>query len=185
MEVRKPSIFGELIIALTFVPIVTLQGLEGKMFSPLAITVAIALLSSLLLSIFVIPVLCLALLKPERGESPVLRAIRRVYLPALRWTIGHRLTVLVGGGVLVVSARWRWRPGWAPSSCLIMDEGAFDMDVQMLPGVALDKALETTLEIERRLKTFPELETVVSRTGQTGVAIEARGVDKTGFRRAH
>jgi cobalt-zinc-cadmium resistance protein CzcA len=62
-----------------------------------------------------------------------------------------------------------------------MDEGAFDMDVQMLPGVSLDNALEVSREIERRLKAFPELETVVSRTGQTGVSLEARGVDKTGF----
>jgi cobalt-zinc-cadmium resistance protein CzcA len=180
MEVRKPSIFGELIIALTFVPIITLQGLEGKMFSPLAITVAIALLSSLLLSIFVIPVLCLALLRPERGESPVLRAVRRAYVPALRWTIGHRLAVVVGGGALVAAAMVL-APRLGTEFLPIMDEGAFDMDVQMLPGVSLDKALETTLEIERRLKRFPELDTVVSRTGQTGVAIEARGVDKTGF----
>jgi len=180
MEVRKPSIFGELIIALTFVPIVTLQGLEGKMFSPLAITVAIALLSSLLLSIFVIPVLCLALLRPETGESRVLRALRRLYAPALRWTIRHRLAVLVGGGVLV-GAAMALAPRLGTEFLPVMDEGAFDMDVQMLPGVALDTALETTLEIERRLMRFPELETVVSRTGQTGVAIEARGVDKTGF----
>ena len=83
VEVRQPSILGELIIALTFVPIITLQGLEGKMFSPLAFTVALALLSSLLLSIFVIPVLCLAVLKPETSESPVLHAIRRA-VPARR-----------------------------------------------------------------------------------------------------
>lgn len=180
VEVRKPSIFGELIIALTFVPIITLQGLEGKMFSPLAVTVAIALLSSLLLSIFIIPVLCLVLLKPERGESPVLGAIRRVYRPALRWAIAHRLGVLVGGGVLVAGTL-ALAPRLGTEFLPIMDEGAFDMDVQLLPGVALDKALETTLEIERRLKQFPELETIVSRTGQTGVALEARGVDKTGF----
>jgi cobalt-zinc-cadmium resistance protein CzcA len=62
-----------------------------------------------------------------------------------------------------------------------MDEGAFDMDVQLLPGVSLDHALDVSREIERRLKAFPELETVVSRTGQTGVSVEARGVDKTGF----
>ncbi len=180
MEVRKPSILGELIIALTFVPIITLQGLEGKMFSPLAFTVALALLSSLLLSIFVIPVLCLALLKAETKESPVLQAIRRVYLPALNWTLGHRLAVVAAGGVLVVGAL-AMVPHLGTEFLPIMDEGAFDMDVQLLPGVSLDKALDTTLEIEKRLMTFPEMQTVVSRTGQTGVAIEARGVDKTGF----
>ena len=72
LEVRRPSIFGELIIALTFIPIITLQGMEGKMFSPLAITVSIALFASLFLSIFVIPVLCGIFLKPgdERGRTP-------------------------------------------------------------------------------------------------------------------
>jgi cobalt-zinc-cadmium resistance protein CzcA len=180
VEVRQPSILGELIIALTFVPIITLQGLEGKMFSPLAFTVALALLASLLLSIFVIPVLCLVVLKPEIRESPVLSAIRRAYLPSLRWTLGHRLTVVLAGGVLVFGAL-ALVPRLGTEFLPIMDEGAFDMDVQLLPGVSLDKALETTLEVEKRLMTFPELQTVVSRTGQTGVAIEARGVDKTGF----
>ncbi len=180
MEVRKPSILGELIIALTFVPIVTLQGFEGKMFSPLAFTVALALLSSLLLSIFVIPVLCLGLLKAETKESPVLRAIRHAYMPALHWTLAHRLIVVGIGGVLVVGAL-AMVPHLGTEFLPIMDEGSFDMDIQLLPGISLDKALETTLEVEKRLMKFPELQTIVSRTGQTGVAIEARGVDKTGF----
>ena len=180
MEVRRPSILGELIIALTFVPIVTLQGLEGKMFSPLAFTVALALLSSLLLSIFVIPVLCLAFLRPDHKESPVLAAIRRAYRPALRWSLAHRAAVLGVGGLLVVGAS-ALVPRLGTEFLPIMDEGAFDMDVQLLPGISLDKALETTLEVQKRLSRFPELLTVVSRTGQTGVALEARGVDKTGF----
>jgi cobalt-zinc-cadmium resistance protein CzcA len=180
MEVRKPSILGELIIALTFVPIITLQGMEGKMFSPLAVTVAIALLSSLLLSIFVIPVLCLALLRPDPRESPVLHAVRRLYRPALAWTMGHRVVVLAIGGVLVAGAA-ALVPRLGTEFLPTLDEGSFDMDVQLLPGVSLDHALDTTLEVERRLMRFPELQTVVSRTGQTGVALEARGVDKTGF----
>ena len=180
MEVRKPSIFGELIIALTFVPIITLQGYEGKMFSPLAFTVALALLASLLVSIFLIPALCLTFLKPEPRESGILHAIKRAYLPALRWTTRHRLAMFVAGGVLVFGAMVML-PRLGTEFLPIMDEGAFDMDVQLLPGVSLDKALQTTNLVEQRLKQFPELETVVSRTGQTGVAIEARGVDKTGF----
>jgi heavy metal efflux system protein len=180
MEVRKPSILGEFIIALTFVPIITLEGLEGKMFSPLAFTVALALLASLLLSVFVIPVLCFAVLKAEAKESPVLRAIKRAYVPALHWTLGHRALVVVAGGALVFGAL-ALVPRLGTEFLPIMDEGAFDMDVQLLPGVSLEKALDTTLEVEKRLMRFPELQTVVSRTGQTGVAIEARGVDKTGF----
>jgi cobalt-zinc-cadmium resistance protein CzcA len=180
VEVRKPSIFGELIIALTFVPIVILQGMEGKMFSPLAFTVALALLSSLLLSIFVIPAVCLTMLRPGHRSSPVFEFNRRLYVKALAWALGHRAVVVATAGAALVAALVLL-PRLGTEFIPVMDEGAFDMDVQMLPGVSLDKAMETTGDIMRRLKRFPELETVVSRTGQTGVAVEARGVDKTGF----
>jgi cobalt-zinc-cadmium resistance protein CzcA len=180
VEVRKPSIFGELIIALTFVPIAALQGMEGKMFSPLAFAVVLALLSSLLLSIFVIPVVCLAVLKPVHRASPVFEMNRRGYMPALRWALAHRIAVLLVAAVALIAAAVAL-PRLGTEFIPVMDEGAFDMDVQLLPGVSLDKALEVSGEIERRLKQFPELETIVSRTGQTGVAVEARGVDKTGF----
>jgi len=180
VEVRKPSIFGELIIALTFVPIAALAGMEGKMFSPLAFTVAIALLSSLLLSIFVIPTVCLLALRPVHAASPVFELNRRAYMPALRWALAHRGVVLVLALVPLTAAAAAL-PRLGTEFIPVMDEGAFDMDVQMLPGVSLDHALEATREVGRRLKTFPELGTIVSRTGQTGVSVEARGVDKTGF----
>ena len=180
VEVRKPSIFGELIIALTFVPIATLQGMEGKMFSPLAYTVALALLASLLLSIFVIPTVCLVTLKTVHRASPVFTLARRLYLPLLTWALRRRGIVVAGAGVVLLAALLA-APRLGTEFLPVMDEGAFDMDVQLIPGVSLDHALRTAGEIERRLKRFPELDTIVSRTGQTGVAIEARGVDKTGF----
>ena len=180
MEVRRPSILGELIIALTFVPIITLQGMEGKMFSPLAVTVSMALLSSLLLSIFVIPLLCLVFLKPEAGEGVLMQAAKAIYEPMLAWVLRHRVTV-VGAATVLILGTMALLPRLGTEFVPVMDEGAFDMDVQLMPGVSLDKALETTLEVERRLMRFPELQTLVSRTGQTGVAVEARGVDKTGF----
>src|SRR3990170_344591 len=92
LEVRKPSLFGELVIALTFLPILTLQGMEGKLFSPLALTVILALLSSLVLSIFVIPVLCLILIRPvEHRHNQVSLAFRHLYLKMLKWCLNHRL----------------------------------------------------------------------------------------------
>lgn len=181
MEVRKPSIFGELIIATTFLPILSLEGLEGKMFGPLALTVAIALLSSLLLSIFVIPVLCGLVLRPgPEKESPVMRAARALYRPLLAWALGKRLLVVCGACIALIAAVFsvtRLGTEFIP----IMDEGAFDMDVQLLPGISLSRALDVTNLVERRLEKFPELTTVISRTGQTGIALEARGVDTTGF----
>jgi cobalt-zinc-cadmium resistance protein CzcA len=182
LEVRKPSILGELIIAVTFLPILSLQGLEGKMFGPLALTVAVALLSSLLLSIFVIPVLCLLLLKPgHEKESPLLKIIQRGYLPALRWALQKKTWILAPACVLFVAA-CLLIPRLGTEFIPIMDEGAFDMDVQLLPGVSLDQALRNSRLVQTRLKKqFPELETVVSRIGQTGIALEARGVDKAGY----
>ncbi len=181
MEVRKPSIFGELIIALTFIPILSLEGIEGKMFSPLAITVAIALLASLFLSIFVIPVLCIIFLRPDpERESFIMKHANRLYLPLLEYAMARKRVVLSVAGVLLVASLLlvtRLGTEFIP----IMDEGSFDMDVSMLPGVSLAKAMEVNQLAAARLKQFPELDTIVGRTGQTGVALDTRGSDKTGY----
>ena len=181
LEVRKPSIFGELIIAFTFLPILALQGIEGKMFIPLAVTVAIALFAALVMSVVVIPVLCGLMLKPGADkESVVLRAGRKVYLPALRWVLKRRGAVAALAAAVVVLAL-AVIPRLGTEFVPVMDEGAFDMDFQLLPGITLDKALEVNSLVGRRLKQFPELDTIVGKTGQTGIALEARGVDKTGY----
>jgi cobalt-zinc-cadmium resistance protein CzcA len=181
LEVRKPSIFGELIIALTFLPIVSLQGYEGKMFTPLAFTVAIALFASLLLSIFVIPVLCSLLLRPgPKKESLLLRAAQKAYLPVLGFGLKHK-TLVVGAALLMLAAAVAVIPRLGTEFLPVMDEGAFDMDFQLLPGVSLDKALATSRLVEEKLMAFPEMATIVGKTGQTGIAVEARGVDKTGY----
>ncbi len=180
-EVRKPSIFGELIIALTFIPILTLEGIEGKMFGPLAITVAIALLASLLLSIFIIPVLCSMFIKPQaEQESRIMAWAKRQYLPLLEYALSRKKVVLgVAGGLLVFSLFLVTRLGteFIPT----MDEGAFDMDIAMLPGVSLSKALEVNQRAAEQLKKFDELDIIVGRIGQTGVALDTRGPDKTGY----
>jgi len=181
LEVRKPSIFGELIIALTFVPIMTLRGIEGKMFSPLAFTVAIALFASLVLSLVVIPVFCHLFLKAQREKTSfVISAAKKVYLPVLRWGLSHKIALL-----LVSMALLGWAlylvPRLGTEFIPIMDEGAFDMDIQFLPGISLPESLEMSRKVEAKLMEFPELETIVSRTGQTGIALEARGVEKTGY----
>ena len=181
MEVRKPSIFGELIIALTFIPILTLEGIEGKMFGPLAITVAIALLASLLLSIFIIPVLCSMFLKPQaEQESRIMVWAKRQYLPLLEYALARKKVVLgVAGGLIVFSLFLVTRLGteFIPT----MDEGSFDMDIAMLPGVSLSKALEVNQRAAEQLKKFDELDVIVGRIGQTGVALDTRGPDKTGY----
>lgn len=181
LEVRKPSIFGELIIAVTFLPIITLQGLEGKMFTPLALTVAVALLSSLFISIFIIPVLSSYILKTgEEKESIIVSGFKKLYLPLLNYSIKRKVPV-ISVAVILLAATIYIIPKLGSEFIPIMDEGAFDMDVQLLPGVSLSKSLEVNEIIGKKLLKFPELLTIVSRTGQTGISVEARGVEKTGY----
>lgn len=181
LEVRKPSIFGELIIAITFIPILSLEGIEGKMFGPLAKTVAIALLSSLLLSIFVIPVLCAYFLKPQpEKESLIMKYAQKGYERILNWAMKNKKILLgTAGTALVFSLFLFTRLGseFIPT----MDEGSFDADVALLPGVSLQRSMEVNQLVAQKLKSFDELGDVVSRTGQTGVALDTRGPDKTGF----
>ena len=181
LEVRKPSIFGELIIAITFIPILSLEGIEGKMFGPLAQTVAIALISSLFLSIFVIPVLCSIFLKPQvEKESIIMKYANKFYLPILDFVMKKKVLILsIAGICLVVALLLLSRLG--TEFLPIMDEGSFDADIALLPGVSLDKAMEVNKLVAQKLKQFPELGTIVSRTGQTGVALDTRGPDKTGY----
>jgi cobalt-zinc-cadmium resistance protein CzcA len=180
-EVRRPSIFGELIIALTFLPIITLEGMEGKMFAPLALTVSIALFASLFLSVFVTPVLCAFFLRPgAEKRNRLLDFLKRVHLGFLEWGLCVPGLALAVPLVLVILAALL-APRLGTEFIPIMDEGAFDMDFQLMPGVSLDRALDVAQRVQERLMKFPELQTVVSRTGQTGVPLEARGVDKTGF----
>ncbi len=181
LEVRKPSIFGELIIAITFIPILSLEGIEGKMFGPLAKTVAIALLSSMFLSIFIIPVLCSIFLKsqPEK-ESIIMKYATKLYQPVLEYVMEKKTVILsIAGASLILSLMLFTRLG--TEFIPIMDEGAFDMDVSLLPGVSLSKAMEVNQLAAQKMKQFDELDIVVSRTGQTGVAMDTRGADKTGY----
>ncbi len=181
IEVRKPSIFGELIIALTFIPILSLEGIEGKMFTPLAKTVIIALSSSLLLSIFVIPVICYIFLKPTaEKESFIMKFFHKHYTPLLNFSMMRKKLIFVLSTILVLSS-FAIFPLLGTEFIPIMDEGAFDFDVQLLPTVSLDKAIEVNKLIGTKLKKFDELETVVGRVGQTGLALDTRGPDKAGY----
>lgn len=181
IEVQKPSIFGVLIIAITFLPILSLEGIEGKMFGPLAKTVAIALLSSLFVSIVIIPVLCSVFLKPQpEKESVIMKYAAKTYLPVLEYVMRNKLALLGIAGAFLLAALFlitRLGTEFIPT----MDEGAFDMDVALLPGVSLSKAMEVNQLAAQKMKRFEELDVVVSRIGQTGVAMDTRGVDKAGY----
>ena len=175
LEVRKPSLLGELIIAITFIPLMALQGMEGKMFGPLAFTVVIALLSSLVLSIFIIPVFCFLFLKPgEEKESFIVRAALRIYRPALAFAMKKRkiiltiaVSLLVGSLALVPFIGTEFVP--------TMDEGAIVINITRLPSIALEDSLDITGIVERELMKFPEVKSVVSRTGTDEIGTDPMG----------
>ncbi|MCS6287314.1 MAG: efflux RND transporter permease subunit [Nitrospira sp.] len=178
LEVRRPSLFGELIIALTFIPLLTLQGMEGKMFIPLAMTVVIALLSSLVLSMTVVPVLAALLMKPrvtkeggrllERGRwlyrQMLEGAIRRTRLVVLA-----AASVLVGGAALVPFIGREFVP--------IMDEGTIVVNVVRLPSISLSESLKISGEVERLLLEIPDVRSVVSRTGANELGTDPMGME--------
>ncbi len=181
IEVMKPSIFGSFIIGVTFTPILALQGIEGKMFGPLAITVMLALLSSLLLSLLVTPAFCAFFLSAKTGkESPLGVFALRLYRPLLGRAMKAKKTV-VAVAVAVFAAALLLVPRLGTEFVPIMDEGAFDMDSGIYPGASLETSGGIAKKIGEELKKFPELETVVSRTGWTGKGVDVRGVERSAF----
>jgi heavy metal efflux system protein len=177
LEVRKPSILGELIIALTFLPLLALEGLEGKMFSPLAIAVFIALMVSLFLSIFITPVLCLLALKPKKESARTLFSlIKDTYSRMLRKALSCP-RIIIGGAAAIFVISLVIIPFLGTEFLPVMDEGAFDMDVLLYPGSSLDNTVEMSKKIQKIVKQYPELETVVSRLGWSGIGLGAQDMD--------
>lgn len=175
LEVRKPSLFGELIIALTFLPILTLQGMEGKLFSPLAFTVILALLSSLVLSIFVIPVLCLILLKPVQHKSRrFTMVIRKSYAKALHWCLNHKI-ITVSLALLIFISSLFLLPQLGTEFIPTLDEGSILPQPIRLPNISLEQTIEMEKLVQKKIMQFPEVLTVVSNIGTAEIATDPMG----------
>lgn len=179
VEVRKPTLFGELIIALVYLPILTLEGVEGKLFRPMALTVVFALLGSVLLSMTLAPVLAsFALRKGAHPKPRFVRWLERRYEPILAWILGHSRWVLGGAAVLVVVAAagaLRLGSEFVPR----LSEGTIVVNVARLAEVSLDESVRMGDRIEKViLEKFPhEVERVWTRTGTPEVATDPMGVE--------
>jgi cobalt-zinc-cadmium resistance protein CzcA len=184
LEVRVPTMFGELIIMIVYLPILTLEGVEGKLFRPMALTVIFALLGSLVLSLTVMPVLA-SLLLPRRVEEQdpwVIRLARWLYRPVLHAALRHRLAVIglalgcLGVGVLI------WR-GLGQEFVPKLSEGALVIGILRLPGTDLQESLRYNTRMEQELLAkFPdEVRSVWSRCGTAEVATDPMGPEETDF----
>jgi len=172
-EVVKPSIFGVLIITVVYVPIFALTGVEGKMFHPMALTVIIALLSALVLSVTFVPAAVATFLtgRVAERENRAVRSLKRFYLPLLRLSIRHRIPVIAAACLLVlVSGLLATRLGaeFVPS----LDEGDIALHALRIPGTSLSQAVSMQQELEARLGEFPEVENVFTKIGTAEVATD-------------
>jgi cobalt-zinc-cadmium resistance protein CzcA len=173
-EVIRPALFGVGIITAVYIPIFALTGIEGKMFHPMAITVVIALLSAMFLSITFVPA-CVALLfrKPLRERrNYIVDGARRVYRPLLTVSLKLRwLTVAVAVALVVVSGSLATRLGteFVPN----LDEGDIVMHALRIPGTSLQQAVELQEQLESRIREMPEVETVFAKIGSAEIATDA------------
>lgn len=170
-EVARPSVFGILVITIVYIPIFALEGVEGKMFHPMAFTVIAALLSALVLSITLVPAAVAAFVTgrvAEHENKIVARSAVR-YRGMLDGVIAYRLPVVVGALVLtVLSALLATRMGsdFLPQ----LDEGDIAVHALRIPGTSLTQAVSMQQSLERRLKQFPEVERVFSKIGTAEIA---------------
>ena len=170
-EVARPVVFGIMIIVIVFVPILSFEGMEGKMFKPMAYTIMIALTVSLALSVTLSPVLCLLTLKAGHADSDpfVLRWAKRAYLPMLRWALGHRSTVLTVTGTMLVGSLALF-PFLGTEFVPILNEGTMAPITIRLPSVSLDQSIKIEKEVQRAVLEFPEVQMMVSKIGRTELA---------------
>jgi len=166
-EVAQPVLFGILIIILVFLPILSLQGMEGKMFKPLAYTIMIALLVSLLLSLTLSPALCsLALKGGAEKDTWLLRWAKRWYTPSLYWSLRHRRLVLTASVTMLIASLALF-PFLGGEFIPILNEAALTPQTIRLPSISLEKSIEIEMEMQRAVLEFPEVRMVVSKIGRS------------------
>ncbi len=180
IEVRKPTMFGELIIAVVYLPILALQGTEGKLFRPMALTVLFALAGSLVFSLTLMPVLASLGLpkKMEEKEVWLIRLVKWFYRPVMLRAVAHPvLTAAIALGVFALSVPLSLRLGaeFMPR----LDEGDILIEVVRLPSATLEDSLPITTQIEKLLKKLPEVKTIFCKTGRPEIANDVMGVHQT------
>jgi cobalt-zinc-cadmium resistance protein CzcA len=177
VEVARPILFGVLIIIAVYLPIFTLQGLEGKMFRPMAITVCSALLGSLLLSLTAVPVVSSFLLKVPGGShhDGWFERLRARYVRHLEAHMNRRgFTLGVAAGVVALAVGSM--PWLGTEFMPRLDEGSILIETRKLPSVSLEESVAISTRIERMLLAFPEVREVVTKIGRPDLATEAMGI---------
>ncbi|MFT5050940.1 MAG: cobalt-zinc-cadmium resistance protein CzcA, partial [Chlamydiales bacterium] len=176
-QVGRPVLFAVGIIMIVYLPILALRGIEGKMFRPMALTVVFAMGGSLICALTLMPVLASLFLSKAVEKEPILfRAMRRMYTPLLAHAMARPMrTGLTAFGVFAASMVAV--PFLGAEFIPKLDEGAIAMQIWRLPSVSLETSNEISSQAERIVMGFPEVKTVVSRTGRAEIATDPMGVE--------
>ncbi|MBI3717536.1 MAG: CusA/CzcA family heavy metal efflux RND transporter [Sphingobacteriales bacterium] len=172
-QLMNSAAFGQIIILIVYLPILSLQGIEGKMFRPMAMTVGFAIVGALLLSLTYIPMMSSLFLskkakKKETIADKMMRFFQRKYDPLLSWAIKRKIAVVsIAGALMVITFLVFSRMGgeFIPQ----LKEGDYSFNVLLPQGASLSQTIETSMQVERIIKSFPEVEAVVGKTGSSEI----------------
>jgi len=177
-EVGRPIVFAIAIIVAVYLPLFALEGVEGKMFRPLALTFIYALLGALIASLTLIPILCYWILRLPLAErqNPLLAVVRTVYDPALRLAIGRPVKTL-GIAFLALAVSFCLVPYLGSEFVPALDEGPILLRTKLSPSVSHTESMRIAMHVERIIRSFPEVTVVVSRIGRSGMGSDVAGVE--------
>ncbi len=179
LEVARPVVFAVAIIGIVYLPILSLRGIEGKMFVPMALTVIFALLGSLILSLTYVPAMLALIMrgKVSEKESPLIRWSKVIYKPSLAFVMKFRAQVLALAVTTVVISGIIF-PYLGGEFIPRLDEGDILVEAILLPSVSLNQSMALTTEAEKSLKAFPEVKTIVSKCGAPAVATDSMSLNQ-------
>ncbi|MGC1860964.1 MAG: CusA/CzcA family heavy metal efflux RND transporter [Methylocystis sp.] len=179
-EMIKPTVYGQAIIILVYVPMLTFSGVEGKMFHPMSLTVIIALITAFVLSLTFVPAMIAIVISDavNENENAIIRALRRVYRPALAWAMRAPLKIVgVGIGVFTVAVFLFFRLGqeFIPT----LDEKNIAMQATRIPSASLTQSQAMQLDIEKAIRGFPQVAYVFSKTGTAEISTDPMPPNQT------
>lgn len=181
VEVRSSIVFATFIIVLVFIPLFLLESVEGRLLAPLGFAYVIALGASLIVALTVTPALCSLLLPRAKmvleGREPwLVRVLKQLYQPTVRWAVNHSLVILMGSGLLLAITVFSFR--WIGRSFLPeFNEGALTIQSVTLPGTSLAESDQLGRQLERILLTVPEVASTARRTGRAELDEHVQGVE--------
>ncbi|MEK6669320.1 MAG: CusA/CzcA family heavy metal efflux RND transporter [Pseudomonadota bacterium] len=179
-EVVMPVTSGIAIIIIVFLPLLSLEGLEGKLFGPVALTIVFALGVSLLLSLSLVPVLASWLLKAGHTQEPwLMRKLHAGYLPMLRWALAHPKALMGGAGAALLGAVLLFTQV-GKTFMPTLDEGDLILQLEKLPSIGLDATAAVDLRVQQEiLKRVPEVQGIVARSGADELGLDPMGLNQT------